>query len=61
MPKHYRMKGLPKVRVEVLEEVWSRTGCMMKHKAVLYRSEHDGELTVRELEEFRRMFEPLNA
>lgn len=61
MCKHWTLKGLPKVRVEVLGEYWDRTGMRMKRKAILYRSEHDGEVTGRSAEEFMRIFEPINA
>jgi hypothetical protein len=45
--------------VTVTGGAYFRVGCRIKDRVVCYRSLHDQEDTVRTVQEFNRMFEPI--
>ena len=47
------------ITVEKLAEGYMRVGAAQKTPAIVYRSIHDGELTMRPKAEFERLFEPV--
>ena len=56
--KRFRMKGIPRVQVEIIGPCVIRQGAKLKHTGVIYRAE-DGVVTVRGIDEFSDKFEEL--